>query len=79
MGSFLEPARRYSERKALLSQADQERLTLEEEQIAAGTEEYRAMDLGDVRIHSFDFGFISFEVLSPTRTRLIAFTLYDQP
>lgn len=54
------------------------RLELQEQEIATGTEDYRAADLEGVRIHSFDYGFISYKPLSPELTLLIAFRLLDR-
>lgn len=78
MGSLLRESRLYSERKRSLSPQDRKRLELEEEQIAAGEEDYRATEHEGVRIHYFDYGFIAFEPQTRELTRLIAFRLFDR-
>ena len=77
MGSLLKESRLYQERKESLSPEDRKRLELQEQQIATGTEDYRAEEANGVRIHYFNYGLISFQPLERDLTLLIAFKLFD--
>ena len=78
MGSLLKESRLYEERKRSLSPEDRKRLEFEEQRIATGEEDYRATEQGNVRIHYFDYGLISFQPLTRELILLLAFKLFER-
>jgi hypothetical protein len=77
VGTFLKRAKLYEQRMESLNPDDRKRLELHEQDIATGTEDYRAADINGVRIAYFDFGFIAFRPLRPGWTLLIAFRFFE--